>query len=102
MAATDQTYRSQRALDIVFGVSSLLMLVSIVLMFMQDYNRPWKTEQRVFLKVESVAAQRDALDQVFQITDRYDEAMLKVDKALHKRRQNEKRIEELDAEIREL
>src|SRR5262245_52594560 len=53
MAATDQTYRSQRALDIVFAVSSVAMLVSIIGMFVQDYNRQWKAEQRVFRDVEA-------------------------------------------------
>ena len=46
MAATDQTYRSQRMLDIVFGVSCLLMLLSVVWMFAQDYYRDFKVEQR--------------------------------------------------------
>ena len=36
MAATDQNYRNQYALDIVFAVSSILMLVSVLWMFVQD------------------------------------------------------------------
>jgi len=36
MAATDQPIANQRTLDMVFGVSSLLMLVSTILMFAQD------------------------------------------------------------------
>ena len=48
MAATDQTYRKQYTLDIVFGASSVLMLVSIVLMFAQDYYRPFKTRAACF------------------------------------------------------
>ena len=39
MAATDKFYRNQYTLDMVFALSSILMLVSIVWMFMQDYNR---------------------------------------------------------------
>jgi mono/diheme cytochrome c family protein len=36
----------------VFGISALLMLVAVVLMFAQDYFQPWKTEQRVFRDVD--------------------------------------------------
>src|SRR5947207_6185900 len=102
MAATDQTYRSQRGLDVVFGVSSLLMLVSIILMFAQDYYRPWKTEQRAFMKVESVMAERDAFDQVLTVADRYDEAMLKVVTELDNRKKKLEEIEKLDKEIKAL
>ena len=48
MAATDKTYRDQYHLDIVFALSSILMLVSLVWMFMQDYYREYKEEQRGF------------------------------------------------------
>ena len=60
MAASDQTYRNQRTLDVVFGVSCLLMLVSIVWMFAQDYYRPFKVEQvvRALEAVDSTAVTR--------------------------------------------
>jgi mono/diheme cytochrome c family protein len=61
MAATDQTYRNQKALDIVFAVSSILLLVSIIWMFVQDYNREWKTEQRRFRDVETAMFTRQAI-----------------------------------------
>jgi mono/diheme cytochrome c family protein/cbb3-type cytochrome oxidase cytochrome c subunit len=64
MAATDKTYRSQYGLDIVFAVSSLAMLLSIVWMFVDDYNRPFKAEQRSFREAESALAQRLALEQI--------------------------------------
>ena len=64
MAATDQNYRSQHALDIVFALSSLGMLLSIVWMFWDDYNRPYKAEQRHFREVESAIAQRLAMAQI--------------------------------------
>src|SRR5438132_1107646 len=53
MAATDKHYRDQYALDIVFAVSSILMLVSVVWMFVQDYSREFKDEQRSFRDVEA-------------------------------------------------
>jgi mono/diheme cytochrome c family protein len=62
MAATDQTYRGQKTLDLVFGVSGILMLLSMVGMFAQDYFRPFKTEQRAFRDVEYGMAVRGLLD----------------------------------------
>jgi len=61
MAATDQTYRNQRWLDIVFGVTCVLMLVSVVWMFWQDYSREFKVEQRDFRDVEAAVAERQML-----------------------------------------
>lgn len=61
MAASDQNYRSQNTLDIVFAVSSILMLVSVLWMLMQDYYREFKTEQRSFRDVEAAVAQRLAV-----------------------------------------
>ena len=59
MAATDQFYRSQRTLDVVFGASCVLMLVSLVVMFYQDQKKEWKDEQRLANDVEEAMAQRD-------------------------------------------
>jgi cytochrome c2 len=64
MAATDQPYRSQKSLDIVFAVSSVLMLLSMVWMFAEDYNREYKAEQRQFRDVVTAMAQRGALEQM--------------------------------------
>src|SRR5262245_12030368 len=64
MAATDKTYRNQYTRDIVCVLSSILMLFSVVWMFMQDYNREFKEEQRSFRDVEAALAQRLALDQM--------------------------------------
>src|SRR4051794_6284146 len=61
MAASDQYYRNQRTMDIVFAVSCILMLASIVWMFAQDYYRPYKMEQRVFRDVEVGLNQQQAL-----------------------------------------
>jgi cbb3-type cytochrome oxidase cytochrome c subunit len=52
MAATDQTYRNQRTLDIVFAVSCILMLLGTLWMFWQDYDRQFKHIQRDFRDVE--------------------------------------------------
>jgi mono/diheme cytochrome c family protein len=52
MAATDQTYRNQKALDVVFAVSCVLMLLTTLWMYAQDYNREWKAAQRTFRDVD--------------------------------------------------
>jgi cbb3-type cytochrome oxidase cytochrome c subunit len=62
MAASDQTYRKQKLLDIIFAVSGILMLLSIVGMFAQDYFREFKVEQRRFRDVEAAMAERSLLD----------------------------------------
>jgi mono/diheme cytochrome c family protein len=61
MAATDQTYRNQKTLDIVFAASSVALLLSMIWMFVQDYNREWKTEQREFRDVEAAMFTRQAI-----------------------------------------
>jgi mono/diheme cytochrome c family protein len=61
MAATDQTYRNQKTLDVVFGASCLLMLISVIWMFVQDYNREFKKVQREFRDVEAALNERAAL-----------------------------------------
>lgn len=62
MAATDQTYHNQKALDVVFGVAGIALLVSTIGMFVQDYNRPWKAEQREFRDVEAALFARQAVN----------------------------------------
>lgn len=64
MAASDKPFHNQRTLDIVYAVSCVLMLLSIVWMLWQDYAREYKTEQRAFREVEVALAQRSALEQV--------------------------------------
>src|SRR5689334_7476368 len=52
MPATEETYRRQPTLHIVFAISSIAMLMSIVWMIMADHLRPWKQVQREFHDVE--------------------------------------------------
>src|SRR5579871_6689238 len=64
MAATDQTYRNQRTLDIVFAVSCILMLLGTLWMFWQDYSREFKTVQRDFRDVEEAMNEQQMLAQL--------------------------------------
>lgn len=82
MPATEETYRSQRALHIVFAVTSIAMTLAIVWMILDDHLRPWKKIQREFHKVET--------------------AKLEVQKSEERRKLDEKHkrdLEALDAEI---
>src|SRR5579884_1749541 len=61
MAATDQTYRNQKTLDIVFAVSCILMLLGTLWMFWQDYDRQFKHIQRQFRDVEEALSEYQML-----------------------------------------
>jgi len=86
MAATDQTYRHQKTLDIVFAVSCVLMLASIIWMFAQDYFREFKQVQRDFRDVEEALAERNMLERmpdparVEEAADRVAQARANLDK----------------------
>ena len=66
MPASEETYRSQRTLHVVFAISSVAMTLSIVWMIMADHLRPWKQVQREFQKIEDAklnAAETEKLEQ---------------------------------------
>src|SRR5215218_3942594 len=63
MAASDQHYRNQKTLDVVFAISCVVMLLTIMWMFAQDYFKEFKAEQRVFRDVETAVAERELADQ---------------------------------------
>ncbi len=101
MAATDKTLRDQRTLDIVFAVSNILMLVSIIWMMWQDYAREYKTEQREFRTVEVGMAQRAALEQLPSDTE-FKAAEAEVIKWRKHREENESSLADSRAEVRKL
>jgi cytochrome c2 len=103
MAATDQPYRSQYGLDIVFAVTSIVMLATIVWMLVDDYNREYKTEQRIFRDVEVAMAQREALKKMPSYAE-FVAAKNDFDKARQERvdKDYDKKIAEKTAEIRRL
>src|SRR5262249_2251659 len=119
MAATDQTYRRQSTLDVVFGVSCVLMLLSIIWMLVQDFNREFKVVQREFREVETALTERALLDkfhqqadQIPQITEaqsilvdarnklkqKQDEMQGKVDKVLTKQNRDEAAYQNIKAQ----
>jgi hypothetical protein len=52
MPATEQTWRETKLLHKVFAVSSILMLIATIWMFVVDHSRPWKPYQRIGNGVE--------------------------------------------------
>ncbi|MGC8640500.1 MAG: c-type cytochrome [Isosphaeraceae bacterium] len=65
MPASEETYRRQPTLHIIFAISSIVMTLSIVWMIMADHLRPWKQVQRDFHKIERAklkASEREAVE----------------------------------------
>ena len=52
MPAREETFRSQTRLHVVFAISSIAMMLTIVWMIMADHLRPWKETQREFHFIE--------------------------------------------------
>lgn len=52
MAARDDFYRDQKVLDIVFSLSCVAMLLSLIWMFAVDHNREYKSWQRTGREME--------------------------------------------------
>lgn len=52
MPATEQTWRDQKKLHVVFAVSSVIMLFTTMWMFTRDSDRPWKDYQRTMREID--------------------------------------------------
>jgi cbb3-type cytochrome oxidase cytochrome c subunit len=64
MPATEETYRRQPTLHLVFALSSIAMLLSTVWMVMADHLRPWKQVQRDFQQVERKKLEKSKEDKL--------------------------------------
>ena len=82
MPASEETYRRQPTLHLVFAISSIAMLLSTVWMVMADHLRPWKQVQREFQLVE-----RDKLEAAEK------------EKLEEQKTKYQKQIDEIDAKI---
>ncbi|HTQ37525.1 MAG TPA: c-type cytochrome [Pirellulales bacterium] len=56
MPATESTWRTMKSMHVVFGVASVIMLVTTVWMLAADHNRSWKNYQREFRDIETWTA----------------------------------------------
>jgi len=75
MPATEQTWRNQKVLHIVFGASALVMLVATLWLLAKDHNREWKDWQLANRKKEAwmIQARHDQLaDQFAEEMDSYE------------------------------
>src|SRR5262245_65482160 len=99
MAATDQFYRNQRTLDIVFGVSSVLMLLSLIVMFYQDQKKEWKDDQRLARDVEEAMAQR-SLVAAFPSAESIEKAEAAVAQAQAELEKQKDKVKELENELK--
>ena len=93
MAASDKPFHNQRVLDIVFAVSNILMLVSVIWMLYADYQREYKVEQREFLRIQQALHQRLALEQI----PSEDDFKTKEQSVKDARAEREKKINDLTA-----
>jgi len=78
MAATDQFYRPTKTLNIVFAVSCVLMLISLVWMMAEDYHREFRGVQREFRDVDEAVTLRSMLEKMPE-PEKVREASNKVD-----------------------
>lgn len=106
MPATEETYRSQPTLHVVFAISSVAMLLSIVWMIMADHLRPWKQVQREFQKVEEsklkAVEQEKLAEQKAKFQAQIAEIDAKIAQAKRDRETNDSKIRLVDKEIRNL
>lgn len=84
MPATESTWRDQKLLHIVFGVSALAMLIGTIWMFAADHRREWKTYQSKFRSIEAWSAQA-RLSQAE--TEQYEQEVAEAHAALEKAQQ---------------
>ena len=78
MPATEQTWRNQKVMHIIFGVSTLVMTVATLWLLAKDHNREWKDWQLANRNKEAwmIEARHDLLaDQFADTMGNYDELM---------------------------
>src|ERR1043165_6334728 len=101
MAASDKPFNDQRKLDIVFGVSNILMFLATVWMLWQDHFREFKVEQRVFVDVEVAMAQHLALQSLPSMSD-FQKKKEAVERAAKDRKNKEDELKAANAKLDEL
>ncbi|MEX0978102.1 MAG: hypothetical protein WDZ48_04590, partial [Pirellulales bacterium] len=86
MPATEQTWRDSKLLHLVFGITSILMLLCTIWMLAADHRREWKTYQRKFQGIETWTAQAkisqeesaDYFDELRKAREAVDQSRLEV------------------------
>jgi hypothetical protein len=57
MPATEQTWRSQKGMHVIFAISGVVLLASTVWMFQADHDRQWKGFQKTARRIELTGIQ---------------------------------------------
>src|SRR5262249_54275640 len=106
MPATEETYRSQRTLHVVFAVSSIAMTLSIVWMIMADHLRPWKQVQRQFHYVEEAKLRASEKEKLKEQQAKYQQQLEAIDAEIKRaedaRYERAGEIREVQGQIRKL
>jgi cbb3-type cytochrome oxidase cytochrome c subunit len=103
MPASEEPYRRQSTLHVVFAISSVVMLLSTLWMVMADHLRPWKQVQRAFHYVErdklEVAEQEKLQEQKTKYQSQIDQIDAKIQAADAGAAQRASEIRTIDREL---
>jgi cbb3-type cytochrome oxidase cytochrome c subunit len=97
MPATEETYRPQPILHLIFAISSVAMLLATVWMVMADHLRPWKQVQREFQSVEREKLEATLKQKQEEQKQKYQSQLDEVNRQIQ---QAERGAEERAADIR--
>ena len=79
MPASEETYRPQPTLHLVFAISSIAMLLSTVWMVMADHLRPWKQVQREFQASSARSSRRAEQEKLEEQKTKYQAQIDEID-----------------------
>lgn len=75
MPATEQTWRDQRLLHVIFAATAVLLLLATVLMFYTDHTREWKDTQRTYVDIDTRVASWRTQAQAAEVEERHETLM---------------------------
>src|SRR5689334_14424301 len=105
MPATEQTWRNQKKLHVVFGVTALVMAIATIVMMMRDHDREWKRWQLKDRRKDAwmIESRRDSLaDQYSTRMGQFNEEIRKYDSQAYPENlidQFKKRVEQEDQRL---
>ena len=69
MPATEQTWRSQKGMHVIFAISGIALLASTIWMFQADHDRQWKRFQKTARRIELTGTKWRTLQDSFDRLD---------------------------------
>jgi cbb3-type cytochrome oxidase cytochrome c subunit len=82
MPATEETYRPQPILHIIFAISSIAMLLATIWMVMADHFRPWKQVQREFQAIEREKLESAKQDKLKEQQQKYEIQLQEIERKI--------------------